>query len=124
MPQPTHRVGTAAITENMLKRKWSTIILRHLAKGLYDPTEILSREPSLSAHSLSERLRTMHRYGLVARFPLPPPSAAIEYRLTVLGKKILEMLNAIDQLDQQLAAGQKLTEDPVIRRSPQSGENR
>lgn len=85
----------------MLKRKWSTIILRHLEKGLNDPAEITKQEPGLSAKVLSERLRTMLRYDLVARFPRPSPGGIVEYRLTLFGKKILEMLNAIDQLDQR-----------------------
>ncbi len=96
------RVGIAAITENMLKRKWSAIILRHLEKGVSDPSEITKREVNLSAMVMNERLRTMLRYGLIARFPRPAPSTVIEYRLTPLGRKILEMINAIDRLDQEL----------------------
>jgi len=96
------RVGIAAITENMLKRKWSAIILRYLEKGVSDPSEITKREVNLSAMVMNERLRTMLRYGLIARFPRPAPSTVIEYRLTPLGRKILEMINAIDRLDQEL----------------------
>lgn len=102
MNPPLPRVGIAAITENMLKRKWSAIILRYLEKGVTDPSEITKRELDLSPMVMNERLRTMLRYGLIARFPRPAPSAVIEYRLTPLGKKILEMINAIDELDQQL----------------------
>ncbi|HZP60499.1 MAG TPA: winged helix-turn-helix transcriptional regulator [Opitutaceae bacterium] len=100
-PSPP-RVGIAAITENMLKRKWSAIILRYLEKGINDPAEITKREINLSSMVINERLRTMLRYGLIARFPRPAPSNVIEYRLTPLGKKILEMINAIDELDQQI----------------------
>jgi len=100
-PSPP-RVGIAAITENMLKRKWSAIILRYLEKGINDPAEITKREANLSSMVMNERLRTMLRYGLIARFPRPAPSNVIEYRLTPLGKKILEMINAIDELDQQI----------------------
>jgi len=110
------RVGIAAITENMLKRKWSAIILRYLEKGVTDPSEITRREVNLSAMVMNERLRTMLRYGLIARFPRPAPSTVIEYRLTPLGKKILEMINAIDRLDQEL--NQQLR---VTRRSIEEG---
>jgi DNA-binding HxlR family transcriptional regulator len=102
MNPPLPRVGIAAITENMLKRKWSAIILRYLEKGITDPSEITKREVNLSAMVMNERLRTMLRYGLIARYPRPAPSTIIEYRLTPLGRKILEMINAIDELDQQL----------------------
>ena len=45
------------------------------------------------------------RYGLIARFPRPAPSDVIEYRLTELGRKILEMIDTIDHLDRQLRQG-------------------
>jgi DNA-binding HxlR family transcriptional regulator len=91
--------GSAAITENMLKRKWSSSILRYLDQGVNNPAEIIKREIGLSNPVLNERLRAMVRYGMVARFPLPPPSKAAEYRLTPRGKKVLQMLDIIDQLD-------------------------
>lgn len=103
MNPPLPRVGIAAITENMLKRKWSAIILRHLEKGITDPSEITKCEAELSVTVMNERLRTMLRYGLIARYPRPAPSTMIEYRLTPLGKRILEMINAIDELDRQLS---------------------
>jgi DNA-binding HxlR family transcriptional regulator len=101
-PPPIPRVGAAAITENLLKRKWSATILRYLEKGITDPAEITKREVNISTKVMSERLRTMLRYGLLARYPRPSPSTVIEYRLTPFGKKLLEMIDAIDNLDQQL----------------------
>jgi DNA-binding HxlR family transcriptional regulator len=105
MNSPAQRIGVAAITENLLKRKWSTVILRHLNDGKNDPCEIAIIETDISPKVMSERLRTMVRYGLIARFPRPAPSSVIEYRPTVLGKKILEMIDNINTLDQQLRQG-------------------
>ena len=102
MNPPTQRIGVAAITENLLKRKWSAVILRHLSHGINDPVEIAKIEADISTKVMNERLRTMVRYGLIARFPRPAPSNVIEYRPTVLGKKILEMIDTINLLDQQL----------------------
>jgi DNA-binding HxlR family transcriptional regulator len=108
---PIPRLGVAAITENLLKRKWSAAILRYMAKGVSDPAEITKHEVNLSTKVMSERLRSMLRYGLLARFPRPSPSTVIEYRLTPLGKKLLEMINAIDELDQQLIKSGKPVEE-------------
>jgi len=108
---PIPRLGVAAITENLLKRKWSATILRYLEKGVSDPAEITKREVNISTKVMSERLRTMLRYGLLARFPRPSPSTVIEYRLTPLGKKLLDMINAIDELDQQLIKSRKSMEE-------------
>ena len=93
-------VGTAAVTEDMLKRRWSASILRYLDNGVSDPAEITKREPNLSPAIMSQRLRTMLRYNLVARYPRPAPSKIVEFRLTPRGKKILRMLDVIDRLDQ------------------------
>jgi len=102
MNSAAQRIGVAAITENLLKRKWSTVILRHLDQGRTDPVEIAKIETEISPKVMSERLRTMVRYGLIARDPRPAPSSVIEYRPTFLGKKILEMIENINTLDQQL----------------------
>jgi DNA-binding HxlR family transcriptional regulator len=95
----------AAITENLLKRKWSAIILGHLSRGINDPVDIAKIETGISPKVMSDRLRTMVRYGLIARYPRPAPSAVIEYRLTYFGKKILEMIDTINSLDRQLRQG-------------------
>ena len=108
---PIPRLGAAAITENLLKRKWSATILRYLEKGVSDPAEITKHEVNISTKVMSERLRTMLRYGLLARFPRPSPSTVIEYRLTPLGKTLLDMINAIDELDQQLIKSRKSMEE-------------
>jgi DNA-binding HxlR family transcriptional regulator len=84
----------------MLKRRWSSRILRHLDKGLNDPADILRNESTLSPAVMCERLRTMLRYSLIARFPRPAPSKVVEFRVTPRGKKILKMLDIIDRLDQ------------------------
>ena len=113
-PPPIPRLGVAAITENLLKRKWSATILRYLDQGVSDPAEITRREINISTKVMSERLRTMLRYGLLARFPRPSPSTVIEYRLTPLGRKLLEMINAIDELDQQLIKSRQSMEENLV----------
>ena len=99
MIPPAYYVGTAAVTENLLKRKWSAIILRHLANNICDPAEICKIERDISPAAMNERLRNMLRFCLIARYPRASPSKVIEYKLTARGHKILKVLNFIDQLD-------------------------
>ncbi len=101
MMPPSYLVGTAAVTENLLKRKWSAVILRHLASGISDPTEIAKRETYLSSKAMNERLRNMLRFCLISRFPNSTNAKMVEYRLTARGHKILKVLNFIDQLDDE-----------------------
>lgn len=105
MSAQPQRIGVAAITENLLKRKWSSVILRHVHQGLNDPVEIAKIETEISAKVMSERLRTMVRYGLIARTMRTSPPEVIEYRLTALGTKILEMIDHINALDEQFRQG-------------------
>ncbi len=128
MNPPLPLVGTAAVTENMLKRRWSAVILRHLDQGMTDPDDVIRCEEGLTASIMSERLRTMLRYGLIARYPRPAPSTVVEFRLSARGKKILKILDVIDQLDQldrQLANGSRtlerefgLDDPPAVERPP------
>jgi DNA-binding HxlR family transcriptional regulator len=109
-------VGTATITEDMLKRRWSARILRYLDRGVTDPAEITKTEANLSPSVMSQRLRTMLRYSLIARYPRAAPSKVVEFRITVRGKKILKMLDVIDQLDQldqRLALNGKTIEEDL-----------
>ncbi len=89
------------MAENLLKRKWSVSILRYVSNGINNPSRIVDLEPDLSSAVLGERLRTMTRYNLIARFPEPSPSKGVEYRMTPRGKKVLGMLDILDQLDNE-----------------------
>jgi DNA-binding HxlR family transcriptional regulator len=101
MIPPSYLVGTAAVTENLLKRKWSAVILRHLANGITDPSEIGKLETDLSPKAMNERLRNMLRFCLITRYPGTSNAKLVEYRLTARGHRILKVLNFIDQLDQE-----------------------
>src|SRR5688572_5215769 len=86
--------------ENLIKRKWSAIILRHFESGISSPTEISSREPDISAFAMNERLRTMHRYSLITRTPAWLEARSPSYRLTPRGLKMLRVLTVIEHFDQ------------------------
>ena len=114
MMPPSYLVGTAAVTENLLKRKWSAIILRHLANGIADPTEISKLETDLSPKAMNERLRNMLRFSLITRYPSPSNAKSVEYRLTARGNKILKVLNFIDQLDQEASQQDRNGEERTL----------
>ena len=114
MIPPSYLVGTAAVTENLLKRKWSAVILRHLDAGLSDPTEIGKRESDLSPKAMNERLRNMLRFCLITRYPSSTNAKQVEYRLTARGHKILKVLNFIDQLDEEASEQDALGEERML----------
>ena len=114
MIPPAYLVGTAAVTENLLKRRWSAVILRHLAAGINDPAEICKRESEISTSAMNERLRNMLRFNLITRYPRASPSKIIEYRLTARGQKVLKILNFIDQLDAEANQQDKDAEEKTL----------
>ncbi len=114
MIPPAYLVGTAAVTENLLKRKWSAIILRHLAAGINDPSEICKKELGISMPAMNERLRNMIRFCLITRYPRASPSKIVEYRLTARGQKVLKILNFIDQLDQEMNDKDEAEDEKIL----------
>lgn len=103
MARAVPAVSAATITESVLKRKWTATILRHFASGVTSPDEIRRLEASLSPAVLNQRLRTLQRYGLIARFPRPSSYSSSEYRISPLGRKIVGLLDQIDDVDRELA---------------------
>lgn len=77
--------------------KWSTLILVTLANGPHRFSAVQRAIPDISKRMLTQTFRDLERDGLIARmvFPTKPPS--VEYRLTPLGKTILEPLTVLVQ---------------------------
>ncbi len=80
---------------NVLDRigdKWSTLLLSLLAHGPHRFSALQRAIPDISKRMLAQTLHDLQRDGLVGRevFPTKPP--AVEYRLTPLGRTILEPL--------------------------------
>lgn len=75
--------------------KWSTLILMSLAGGPRRFNDIIRAVPDISKRMLTQTLRSLERDGLVTRhvFPTKPPS--VEYRLSQLGRSVLEPLDGL-----------------------------
>jgi DNA-binding HxlR family transcriptional regulator len=75
--------------------KWTTLILIVLADQPRRFNDILRRVPDISKRMLTQTLRNLERDGMVTRqvFPTKPPS--VEYRLSDLGRTVLDPLTAL-----------------------------
>lgn len=75
--------------------KWTTLILLHLSRGPARFNAIGRALPDISKRMLTQSLRDLERDGLIARevFPTKPPS--VEYRLTDMGRSLLDPLGAL-----------------------------
>jgi DNA-binding HxlR family transcriptional regulator len=72
--------------------KWSTLIVMTLAARERRFSELKRAIPDISKRMLTQTLRTLERDGLVTRkvFPTKPPS--VEYRLSKVGRSLLDPL--------------------------------
>ncbi|SMF02877.1 transcriptional regulator, HxlR family [Tistlia consotensis] len=77
---------------DQLGDKWSTLIVIILAGGAHRFSALRRAIPDISQRMLTQSLRDLERDGLVLRtvFPTKPPS--VEYRLSELGRSLLEPL--------------------------------
>ncbi|HEY0300279.1 MAG TPA: helix-turn-helix domain-containing protein [Rhizomicrobium sp.] len=92
---------------SQLGNRWTTLIVIALSRRAHRFNEVLRAIPDISKRMLTQTLRDLERDGLVSRhvFPTKPPT--VEYRLTELGRSLLEPLTA-------LVAWAEKTQDDII----------
>jgi len=75
--------------------KWQTLLIVALADGPRRFGELKRALPDISQRMLTQSLRELQRDGLVARrvYPTAPPS--VDYRLTEIGRSLIEPLSAL-----------------------------
>jgi DNA-binding HxlR family transcriptional regulator len=75
--------------------KWTMLIVRDLAGAARRTTELLGALHPISSRTLVERLRDMERDRLVERRDLGGSPPHVEYVLTVRGRQLLPLLEAL-----------------------------
>src|SRR5918911_536338 len=90
-PAELHRCPVRDVLDQM-SGKWATLIILILANGTLRFGQLRRAVPDISQRMLTQTLRDLQRDGLISRhvFPTQPPS--VEYRLTEMGRSLLEPL--------------------------------
>jgi DNA-binding HxlR family transcriptional regulator len=75
--------------------KWSFLLILKLAQNPHRFGELRREVDDISQRMLTQTLRNLQRDGLISRtvFPTTPPS--VEYRLTDLGRSLLEPMQSL-----------------------------
>lgn len=100
--------------------KWSVLIVCMLAEKPRRFGELRRAIPDISQRMLTQTLRDLQRDGMVERevFPTNPPS--VEYRLTKLGRSLLEPLDALinwaDRHHERIIAARATFDNPSAQR--------
>ena len=109
-------IPVASMVESIVGCKWSVGLLRLLADGCSRPSAILRASTGLSAKVMNERLRKMHRFGIVSRtvFGDKPP-VEVEYVLTPFGRRFIGIIEEVRRLQEAVDRG-AISESAVIRK--------
>jgi len=79
----------------LIANRWTALVIYALAGGTLRYSELRRRIGGISQKMLTQTLRKLEREGLVERraYPVIPPK--VEYRLTPLGRTLIEPLRAV-----------------------------
>lgn len=96
--------GTCPVTRaiQVLDGKWTILVVRDLLGGTRRFTELLRSLPGVSPKTLTDRLRTLERQGLVKRLVYAEVPPRVEYSLTAAGAKLEPVLVSLAQLGRSL----------------------
>ncbi len=81
-----------AATAEVIATKWTPLIVHDLSEG---PRRFMQLEhacPGISPRTLSERLDTLEREGIVIRRSYPESPPRVEYELTEKGRALLPIV--------------------------------
>ncbi|MFG3289032.1 winged helix-turn-helix transcriptional regulator [Streptomyces sp. NPDC048179] len=86
---------SAARALDVVGDRWALLIVRELLAGPRRYTDLHADLPGVSTDVLASRLKDLERDGITARRRLPPPGAVYVYELTVRGRELLPVLQAL-----------------------------
>jgi|GEM_PF-129824 len=87
---------------NMIGNHGAVLILHQLMAGPKRTTELLEHL-NLSSKTLSDRLKELERFGLIAKLAYREAPPRVEYHLTDAGLKLKPVLDAIEQVAAELS---------------------
>ena len=84
-------------TMNLIGTKWKPLILFHLLEGALRSGILQKKIPGISNKMFTQTVRELEKDGLITRkvFPVVPPK--VEYKLSVRGKSLENILKKLDQ---------------------------
>jgi DNA-binding HxlR family transcriptional regulator len=96
-PHATHDqvVCPVARTAEIVSGKWTLLIIRDLTTGTQRFSELERSLEGISPKTLSERLSTLERLGIVSRQTYAEVPPRVEYSLTEKGQALATLIDAM-----------------------------
>src|ERR1700677_4235071 len=82
-------------TADLLERRWQLSIVYAALTGALRFNEFADAVSGISPRMLSERLRDLEAAGLVQRNVIPSSPPTVEYRLTIKGRPLAPIIEAM-----------------------------
>ena len=93
--------------EDVVGCKWSVSVLQAVASGVSRPGALERHVHGISTKVLSERLRKLTNYGLLAKHVYAEVPPRTEYSLTRNGQKLVNIIGQIKLLDDEIRSAEK-----------------
>ncbi|MBI3650756.1 MAG: winged helix-turn-helix transcriptional regulator [Acidobacteria bacterium] len=92
------------MVESVFACKWSASILTVVRQGINRPGAITRSLDGLTTKVLNECMRKLMAFDLVERISYPEIPPRVEYRLTECGERFVVILDAVEELQREMAA--------------------
>ena len=93
--------------EDVVGCKWSVSVLQAVAEGVSRPGALERHVQGISTKVLSERLRKLTTYGLLAKHVYAEVPPRTEYSLTQNGQKLVSIVDQIKLLDGEIKSAEQ-----------------
>ena len=81
---------------DLLAEKWALLVIHSLSQSSKRTAELRRHIEGISEKMLIQTLRSLERHGFVARRAFAEVPPRVEYRLTPLGERLSNLVNALD----------------------------
>ena len=93
--------------EDVVGCKWSVSVLRAVAMGISRPGALERHIEGISTKVLSERLRKLTAYDLLAKHVYAEVPPRTEYSLTANGRKLVDIIDQLKLLDDEIRSAEE-----------------
>ncbi|MEW6129075.1 MAG: helix-turn-helix domain-containing protein [Acidobacteriota bacterium] len=101
------KLSTTTIYESVIGCKWSRQILFSIAQGVDRPGAMTRAIEGLTTKVQTDCLRRMTGFGIIERLSFSEVPPRVEYKLTGIGKKLLEILKQVEELQYEIEVQKK-----------------
>ena len=92
MSQDLFGICPYVTAQQVLRGKWSIVVLHQLEDGPVRFNELQRRLPDMTHATLAKQLRSLEGYGVVVRTEYPQVPPKLEYALSPLGQEFRPVL--------------------------------